>query len=199
MQEFSSQSGLQLPFRLILASASPRRKQLLEGLGLKFEVRPVEADESKWPEDLKAEQIPIYLARHKAESYSYPIGDSDLLITSDTVVWCENKVLNKPLNEEDALRMLTELSGKMHEVFTAVCLRSKEKQKLFYDCTKVYFKKLSSEELLYYIRHYKPFDKAGAYGAQDWIGLVGVERIEGSYFNVMGLPVHKLYEELKNF
>lgn len=199
MREIDPQSGLQLPFQIILASASPRRKQLLEGLGLSFEIRPVEADESNWPGTLKAEEIPLYLAAHKAESYRFPIAENELLITADTIVWCEGKVLNKPLDEAEAFSMLSTLSGKMHEVYTAVCIKSRHKQKLFYDRTKVYFKNLSSGEIRYYIHHYRPFDKAGAYGAQDWIGLVGVERIEGSYFNVMGLPVNKLYAELRAF
>lgn len=190
---------LQLPYRIILASASPRRKQLLEGLGLEFRIQPVEADESQWPESLQAQDIPLYLAEHKSKEFPRTLDADELLITSDTVVWCEGRVLNKPADFSEAFAMLRRLSGKMHEVFTAVCLRSGKKQRLFFDRTKVYFRELSDQEINFYISQYKPFDKAGAYGAQDWIGYVGVERIEGSYFNVMGLPLKLLYEELCRF
>lgn len=190
---------LQLPYRIILASASPRRKQLLEGLGLQFSIQPVEADESQWPSSLQAEAIPLYLAEHKSREFPRTLESDELLITSDTVVWCEGQVLNKPADFSEAFTMLRQLSGKMHEVFTAVCLRSENKKSLFFDRTRVYFRELSDQEINFYITQYKPFDKAGAYGAQDWIGYVGVERIEGSYFNVMGLPLKMLYEELSRF
>lgn len=190
---------LQIPFELILGSASPRRKQLLEGLGLEFTVQAIDANESEWPVNLKAEEVPLFLAELKSKAYPGELKENQVLITSDTIVWCENQVLNKPLDFEDGKRMLAQLSGKMHEVFTAVCLRSSKKQKLFYERTAVYFKVLSEAEIEYYLNHYKPYDKAGAYGAQDWIGYVGIEKIEGSFYNVMGLPVLKLYESLREF
>jgi septum formation protein len=194
-----NKSTLQIPYELILGSASPRRKQLLEGLGLEFRVQAIDANESEWPVNLKAGEVPLFLAELKSKAYPGELKENQLLITSDTIVWCENKVLNKPMDFEEGKRMLTQLSGKMHEVFTAVCLRSANKQKLFYERTAVYFKTLSEAEIEYYLTHYQPYDKAGAYGAQDWIGYVGIEKIEGSFYNVMGLPVRLLYEELLRF
>jgi len=185
-------------YSLILASGSPRRHFLLKELGLKFEVRPKETDES-FPTELKAEKICIYLAEKKAEAFRSEIKSNELVITADTIVWINGSVLNKPLDHDDAFRMLRMLSGKMHQVFTGVCLMSKEKTKTFYSATNVFFRALSDEEINFYIATYKPFDKAGAYGAQEWIGYVGVEKIEGSYFNVMGLPLRELYEELSTF
>ena len=186
------------PYRLILGSASPRRQELLKGLGFEFSVEPIHADES-FPADLMAEQIPLYLANKKAESYSRALSPDQLLITADTVVWCENKVFNKPEDFEEGKKMLRELSGRMHQVFTAVCLRNSSKKKLFYDESKVFFKPFSDDEIVYYLTHYKPYDKAGAYGVQEWLGYSGITRIEGSFYNVMGLPVQKLYEELLRF
>ena len=185
-------------FLLILASGSPRRHFLMKELGLKFEVRIKETNES-FPSELKAEQISIYLAEKKAEAFRSEIKKNELLITADTIVWINGQVLNKPTDHDDAFGMLRLLSGRMHEVFTGVCLMSKEKTKTFFCATKVFFRELSDEEIDYYITTYKPFDKAGAYGAQEWIGYVGVEKIEGSYFNVMGLPLRELYEELSAF
>lgn len=182
-------------FSLILASGSPRRHFLLKELGLKFEVRTKETDES-FPAELKAEQIAIFLAEKKAKAFLSEIKKNELVITADTIVWINGQVLNKPVDHADAFRMLRMLSGKMHEVFTGVCLLSQERTKSFYSVTKVFFRELSDEEINFYIATYKPFDKAGAYGAQEWIGYVGVEKIEGSYFNVMGLPLRELYEEL---
>lgn len=197
---FSSEnSTLQFPFEIILGSASPRRKQLLEGLGLQFSVQSIDADESEWPSHLRAHQVPLFLAELKSKAYPGVLKENQVLITSDTIVWCDNQVLNKPLDFEDGKKMLRQLSGKMHEVYTAVCLRSTKKQELFYDRTAVFFKTLSDSEIEYYLKHHKPYDKAGAYGAQDWIGYVGIEKIEGSFYNVMGLPVKKLYEELLKF
>ena len=190
---------LQIPYELILGSASPRRKQLLEGLGLEFSVQVIDANESEWPAEFKAHEVPMYLAELKSKAYQKELNKNQILITSDTIVWCEGQVLNKPLNFEEGKKMLQQLSGKMHEVFTAVCLRSENRQKLFYERTAVYFKTLSEVEIEYYLNHYKPYDKAGAYGAQDWIGYVGIEKIEGSFYNVMGLPVRLLYEELLSF
>ncbi|MBL7888471.1 MAG: septum formation protein Maf [Bacteroidia bacterium] len=185
-------------YKLILASKSPRRQFLLKELGLDFEVRTKEVDES-FPETLKAQDIPLYLCQKKADAFDEELNDNTIVITADTIVWVEGQVLNKPENYDDAVRMLQLLSGKMHEVYTGVCLKSKHKNKSFYALTKVYFKKLSRQEIDYYINNYHPYDKAGSYGAQEWIGYIAVEKIEGSYFNVMGLPVRELYEELLKF
>jgi septum formation protein len=187
------------PYTLILGSASPRRQELLSSLGFKFERRPLNVDESEWPADLKAEQIPLYLAEMKAGGYKESIKENEILITADTIVWCEGKVFNKPVDHADGVAMLCALSGKMHEVFTAVCLKGQKKQRSFYDVSKVYFKELSGDEIDYYLTNFKPYDKAGAYGVQDWIGYIAIERIEGSFYNVMGLPVKQLYEELMRF
>jgi len=185
-------------YHFILASKSPRRQFLLKDLGLDFEVVTREVDES-FPEHLKAEQIPLYLCEKKARAFDEELNDNTIVITADTIVWIDDHVLNKPENYEDAVRMLTLLSGRMHQVFTGVCLKSNEKMILFYVATNVYFKKITPEEIDYYIRNFHPFDKAGAYGAQEWIGYIAVEKIEGSYFNVMGLPLKELYEELLKF
>ena len=185
-------------FDFILASGSPRRRMLLKELGISFETRDLNVDES-FPLDLEGKAIPLYLCRKKALAFAEPFTDKTLLITADTVVWIDNMVLNKPVNKEDAKRMLTLLSGKVHSVFTGVCLRSKNKIESFCDETKVYFKPLSEAEIDFYVNAFNPMDKAGAYGAQEWIGYIGIERIEGTYFNVMGLPVNVLYEALKGF
>lgn len=187
-------------YELLLASKSPRRQYLLKELGLDFEVRTKEVDES-FPDNLKAQEIPLYLCEKKATAFDEELKDNTIVITADTIVWLPqtNEVLNKPENFDDAVRMLKLLSGKMHEVYTGVCLKSKHKTKSFYALTKVYFKPLTLQEIEFYINNYQPFDKAGSYGAQDWIGLVAVEKIEGTYFNVMGLPVKELYEELLKF
>ncbi len=185
-------------YHVILASKSPRRQFLLKELGLEFETRTKETEES-FPAELVAEEIPLYLCRKKAEAFHDELKPNELVITADTVVWVGDQVLNKPENHADAVRMLKLLSGKMHQVFTGVCLSSLKKTVCFFGETKVYFKDLSDSEIEHYIRHSKPFDKAGSYGAQDWIGLVGVKRIEGTYFNVMGLPMFELYEELMRF
>lgn len=186
------------PYQLILGSASPRRQELLKSLGFTFRLRPINADEI-WPKDLMAEEIPVFLAEHKAAAYQEELADNDLLITADTIVWCEGKVFNKPENFEEGKKMLSELSGKMHEVFTAVCLKSRNKKITFCDTSKVYFKELQNEEIEYYLRNFKPYDKAGGYGVQDWIGYIAIDRIEGSFYNVMGLPVKQLYEHLIRF
>lgn len=188
-----------IPYKIILGSASPRRQELLKSLGFEFLIKPVKVDESIWPKDLEAQEVPLYLAKLKSDAYDEELKENDLLLTSDTIVWCEGKVLNKPANFAEGKAMLETLSGKMHEVFTAVCLRSASKQTMFFDVTKVYFKELKTEEIEYYLTNFNPYDKAGAYGAQDWIGYIGIERIEGSFYNVMGLPVKQLYEELLKF
>ena len=188
----------EFPYKIILGSGSPRRQELLKSLGYTFEVKPVNADES-FPETLKAQDIPLYLSEKKAGSYPEELKHNELLITSDTIVWCEGKVLNKPADFAEGKKMLGLLSGRMHEVFTAVCLKSAQRQTTFFDTSKVYFKVLTTEEIEYYLANFSPYDKAGGYGVQDWIGYVAIERIEGSFYNVMGLPVKKLYEELIKF
>lgn len=188
----------EFPYQLILGSNSPRRHELLTSLGFKFLNKPIHADES-FPIDLVAEEIPLYLAEKKADAYDEELKDTDILITADTIVWCEGKVYNKPANFVEGKAMLEALSGKMHEVFTGVCLKSGNKQTTFYDVSKVYFKKLKPEEIEYYLINYTPYDKAGGYGVQDWLGYIGIDKIEGSFYNVMGLPVKELYEELIKF
>jgi septum formation protein len=183
-------------YDIILASKSPRRQHLLSEIGLKFRVvNHLEMDEV-YPSVLRAEEIPIYLARAKAAFYSSMITEDTLLITADTIVWLENEVIGKPVDAEDAVNMLMRLSGNMHEVFTGVCIRTAHGEYVFYSGSKVFFRKIAEEEIRYYVTCFEPYDKAGAYGVQEWIGYTGVERIEGSYFNVMGLPVQQLYCEL---
>ena len=191
-------SFLNFNYNIILGSASPRRQQLLKDAGFTFKTVSIDADES-FSAQLQAEQIPVYLAKKKAGVYPHPLEDNEVLITADTIVWVDNIVLNKPANAFEATQMLQFLSGKMHQVFTGVCITSHKKQVSFFDETKVYFKPLSEKEIAYYIKNYTPFDKAGSYGAQDWLGLVAIEKIEGSYFNVMGLPTHKVYTHLCSF
>lgn len=188
---------MNLTRKLILASNSPRRKELLGKLDLNFTVKLKEVTE-EYPENLKRHQVAEYLANRKAEAYREDLGE-EIIITADTIVCLADQILNKPADAAEAERMLQLLSGRMHEVITGVCLLSQEKKVLFYDITQVYFKPLTITEIDYYVKQYRPLDKAGAYGAQEWMGMIGVERIEGSYFNVMGLPVHKLYEQLINF
>lgn len=181
-------------YKIILASKSPRRQEFLKDLGLPHEIDSKEIDES-YPSDLKAGEITDYISRKKAEAYGDLAADT-LLITSDTVVWDGEKALGKPENEEEALTILRSLSGKMHETISSVCVTGCSFQKIETCVTKVWFKDFSDEELLYYIKNFKPFDKAGAYGIQEWIGMVGVDKIEGSFYNVMGLPTHLLYQIL---
>jgi septum formation protein len=185
-------------YKLILGSNSPRRQELLKSLGFTFLNKPINADES-FPKDLIAEEIPLYLAEKKADAYADDLSDNEILITADTIVWCEGKVFNKPENFVEGKKMLESLSGKMHEVFTGVCLKSGNKQTTFYDVSKVYFKKLKPEEIDYYLMNFKPYDKAGSYGVQDWLGYIGIDKIEGSFYNVMGFPVKEVYEELMKF
>lgn len=186
-------------YQLILGSASPRRQELLKSLGFEFLNKPVKVDETNWPKDLERQEIPLYLAELKADAYEEELKEDELLITADTIVWCDGKVFNKPANFAEGKRMLESLSGKMHEVFTAVCLKSANKQTTFFDVSKVYFKKLSADEIEYYLTNFSPYDKAGGYGVQDWIGYIGIDKIDGSFYNVMGLPVKDLYEELIKF
>lgn len=183
-------------YDILLASKSPRRQQLLREIGLKFKVvNHLEMDEI-FPAVLKREEIPLYLAHEKAVFYESLVEENTLLITADTIVWLENEVIGKPEGAEEAVDMLMKLSGNMHEVYTGVCIKTFDQERLFHAGSKVYFRKISEDEIRYYVEKYKPFDKAGAYGVQEWIGYVAVEKIEGSYYNVMGLPVQKLYGEL---
>jgi len=186
-------------YKIILASQSPRRQQLLKELGFEFEISPVDVDET-YPKELKHFQIALYLSELKAKSFDLDgLCEKCLIITADTIVWQDDQILAKPTDFEDARRILTLLSGNSHEVITGVTLRTKEKVYSFYSLTKVYFKNLTQKEIDFYITNYKPYDKAGAYGIQEWIGYIGIEKIEGSYFNVVGLPVQKLYAELLDF
>jgi septum formation protein len=185
-------------YRFILASKSPRRQFLLKELGIPFELVTKEVDES-FPGHLQRDEIPLFLSRKKADAFERELDEKTIVITADTIVWINDHVLNKPENAEEAGVMLRELSGNRHEVFTGVCLKSSKKEIAFAVKTVVYFRELTAGEIDYYISQYKPFDKAGAYGAQEFIGYIGVEKIEGSYFNVMGLPVKELYEELVKF
>ena len=186
-------------YKIILASQSPRRQQLLGQLNLNFEVKPVDVEET-YPEALKQKEIAIYLSELKARAFDFETNPPNcLVITADTVVWMDQQSFEKPKDANDARRMLSKLSGNKHEVITGVTLRSIDKLNSFYCITNVYFKQLSTEEIDFYIENFKPFDKAGAYGVQEWIGSVGIERIEGSYLNVVGLPVHMVYKELLRF
>lgn len=183
----------------ILASKSPRRQSLLKELGIEFSVQTKDTDES-FADSLKAAEIPLYLCRKKAEAcIDFLNDDRTILITADTIVWINDTVLNKPANKQEAIEMLQLLSGNVHEVYTGVCLKSRLKTVTFFDSTKVYFKTLTDNEINYYVNTFQPYDKAGAYGAQEWIGFIGVEKIEGSYFNVMGLPLKELYDQLLAF
>jgi len=183
---------------LILASNSPRRQELLKSLGLPFEIRLKDIDE-QYPKDLVHSAISDYLARLKSLAFENELNDRDLLITSDTIVWHENTALGKPKSKDDAFQMLQKMSNKTHEVITSVCLKSLKKELIFNATTKVTFKALSDKEIDFYINHYNPMDKAGAYGIQDWIGQIGITKIEGSYYNVMGFPIDKIYTQLIKF
>lgn len=186
-------------YHLVLASGSPRRKELLSGLDIPFEVRVIPNVQEYYPSQLPAVEVPEYIAVEKAEAYRNAIGDKELVLTADTVVVCEGKVLGKPKSAEQAADMLRLLSGKTHLVVTGVCLTTKNRQRHYSVKTEVTFKSLTEEEISYYITHYHPFDKAGAYGIQEWIGYIGCTGLKGSYYNVMGLPVQSIYNELQNF
>jgi len=185
-------------YKLILGSKSPRRHELLKGLDLNFEIRVKDVDES-FPDSLRASEIPEYLALKKAEAFKPELREKDVVITSDTVVWLGNAVFNKPQYREDAIEMISTLSGRSHTVITGVCILSSRKQSVFHDETEVFFGELSRSEIEWYVDKYKPFDKAGAYGIQEWIGYMGIERIEGSFYNVMGFPTRLFYVELRKF
>ena len=183
-------------FNIVLASNSPRRKELMSGLGVDYVVKTLPDVDESYPDTLQGEEIPAYISREKAEAYQSMIEPDELLITADTIVWMNGEVLGKPKDREDAIRMLRKLSGASHQVITGVCLTTKGWQNSFTVTTDVTFAVLSEEEIVYYVDKYSPMDKAGAYGVQEWIGFIGVESISGSYYNVMGLPVQKLYREL---
>ncbi len=185
-------------YKYVLGSASPRRQQLLSELGLNFTVRICDIEED-FPEGMLMEEIPVYLARKKADSLYSTLTIQELLITADTIVWLEGEVLGKPRDIDHAIEILKMLSGKTHQVVTGVCLTTRLKRKDFFSVTHVEFKELTAQEIRYYIGLCLPFDKAGAYGIQEWIGLAGIKSINGSYFNVVGLPVHQIYFEILNF
>jgi len=185
-------------YQIILASQSPRRLELLKGLNVTFDVDVVDVEES-YPQELVGVDIPMFLAEKKADAYAQKMTENTLLITADTIVWHEGRVFGKPTDKADATRMLNELSGKTHQVITGVCISTLQKRKIFHVISEVRFARLLPKEIEYYLQNYHPYDKAGAYGVQEWIGYIGVEHIEGSYFNVMGLPVQRLYTELKRW
>ena len=186
-------------YHIILASNSPRRRELLGGLGISFEVKVLPDIEENYPEGLSVAQIAEYIAKEKADAYRELMVPNDLIITADTIVVADNEVMGKPVDADDAQRMLRKLSGKAHQVITGVCLMTTDRQRVFSVITDVTFKPLSDDEIDYYVKTYRPFDKAGAYGIQEWIGYVGVTGLNGSYFNVMGLPVQRIYQELTAF
>jgi septum formation protein len=188
---------MNLKHPLILASSSPRRQYLMREAGFTFSVEKPDVNED-FPETLPVEQVARYLALKKAEYFRQNIRN-EIIVTADTVVILDNKILNKPADKPEAIEMLTTLSGKTHLVMTGVCILTAEKEECFDDTTEVTFKTLSPQEIEYYIDNYKPYDKAGAYGAQDFIGMIAIEKIKGSYFNVMGLPIHKVYQHLKDW
>ena len=186
---------MELKYKLILASNSPRRKELLAGLGVPFEVRVLQDIDEHYPENLPVNEVARYIAKEKADAYRRIVAADELIITADTVVIVGDEILGKPMDEADAVRMLRLLSGRTHQVTTGVCLLTAEKERCFDVTTDVTFKTLTDEEIHYYVNRYRPFDKAGAYGIQEWIGYIGVTGLNGSYYNVMGLPVQRIYQE----
>ena len=185
-------------FQIILGSQSPRRQELLNGLNIHFEVKVIDVEET-YPSQLVGVDIPMYLAEKKADAFLDSMNENTLLITADTIVWHEGRVFGKPTAKADATRMLKALSGKTHQVITGVCISTLYKRKTFHVISEVRFARLTPEEIEYYLQNFEPYDKAGSYGVQEWIGYIGVEYIEGSYFNVMGLPIQRLYTELKRW
>ena len=186
-------------YHIILASASPRRRELLAGLGIDFEVRTLAGIDESYPDHLQGEAIAAYISKAKAEAYRATLAPNDLVITADTIVSVDGNVLGKPANEAEAHQMLQLLSGRTHEVVTGVTLMTKSQQQTFTATTSVTFAPLTEAEITHYVTHYRPLDKAGAYGIQEWIGMIAVESIQGSYFNVMGLPVQRLYKALRDW
>ena len=188
-----------MSYEILLASRSPRRKLLLKELGIPFKVVESGHTTENYPSHLKGGEIARYLAEHKSDAYTNPLSVRQILLTADTIVWHQNKELGKPGNRDEALVMIRQLSGNTHQVYTGVCLRSNQFRRSFFAVTDVTFSELYPSEIALYVDRYKPYDKAGAYGIQEWIGYIAVERIVGSYFNVMGLPVQRVYSELKGF
>ncbi len=188
-----------MSYEILLASGSPRRALLLKELGVPFKVVKTGHIDEQFPSHLKGGEIAKFLAEHKSDAYSAPLSEKQILLTADTIVWHQDRELGKPANRTEAISMIRNLSGNTHQVFTGVSLRSKMTKKSFYAVTDVTFSRLESDEIESYVERFRPYDKAGAYGIQEWIGYIAVERIVGSYFNVMGLPVQKLYKELKCF
>ena len=186
------------PYKIILASGSPRRQQFFRDLDLDFEIRLKDIEEI-YPEHLQGVEITNFLAELKANAFDKEIASNEILVTSDTIVWHNNKALGKPKDYDDAFAILKSLSNSTHEVITSVCFKSVAKRETIFEVTKVTFGLLTEEDIGYYLDHYKPFDKAGAYGIQEWIGLVGITKIEGSYTNVVGLPTEKVYQYLNNY
>lgn len=186
-------------YKVLLASKSPRRRELLEHLRIPFSVISTGGIDESYPSDLPAAEIPQYLANKKADAYINRFNGNELIITSDTLVLLDGEILGKPKDRQDAIEMLRRLSGKSHEVVTGVCISTREKRTSFSVTTEVRFSELSDPDIEYYVDTFLPLDKAGAYGIQEWIGCIAVEAIDGSFYNVMGLPVHRLYKELKNF
>lgn len=184
-------------YKVILASNSPRRKELLAGLGVDYEIRTLPDVDESYPETLQGAEIPQYIAKEKADAYVSMMQPGELMITADTIVWLDGRVLGKPVDREDALGMLRAMSGRAHDVFTGVCITTTEWQRSFTAQTEVRFATLTEDEMAYYVDKFHPMDKAGAYGVQEWIGFIGVENISGSYYNIMGLPVQRLYNELR--
>lgn len=186
-------------YKIVLASGSPRRKELLAGLELNYEVRLISNIDESYPEGLSMEEIPVFISGKKADAYVPTMADDEMIITADTIVWHNGKVLGKPANVDEAYEMVRSLAGSTHFVVTGVTILTKKKRHSFASVSEVTFDSLTDEEIGYYVEKYKPLDKAGAYGIQELIGYIGVSSINGSYFNVMGLPVQRLYKELKNF
>jgi septum formation protein len=186
------------PYKIILGSQSARRQELLAGIKIPFEIINIDVDET-YPKSIVGVDIPMYLAEKKADAYKSQMQDNTLLITADTIVWHEGKVFGKPVDKNEAARFLQLLSGKTHQVITGVCITTLERRKVFHVISEVRFSRLTQAEIDFYLEHFEPYDKAGAYGVQEWIGYIGVEHINGSYFNVMGLPVQRLYNELKRW
>ena len=186
-------------YKIVLGSNSPRRRELLAGLDIDFEVQTIPGIDESFPETLRPDEVPVYIAKKKAEAYIPSMPADELLITADTIVWTFGEILGKPKDREDAIAMLRKLSGRVHEVITGVCITTKEKTVSFSASSAVCFAGLDEEEIIYYVDKYRPFDKAGSYGIQEWIGYVAVEAINGSFYNVMGLPIHQLYKNLRDF
>ena len=196
MPSFGNETQWIMTYKIVLASNSPRRRELLAGLGLEYEVRTLPGLDESYPDGLQMEEIPRYISRKKAAAYT--LRADELLITADTIVYLDGEVLGKPADEADAIRMLRKLSGRTHQVVTGITLTTVQMQHSFSSVSQVTFAALTESEIQYYVTNYHPLDKAGAYGIQEWIGYIGVTSLQGSYFNVMGLPVQRLYTEMKN-